>query len=62
MRSSLALILLLCLAGCGLLPAVKDAWRNPTMHVRIDYTEEQALDIYGNVRGFMQHLATRLSE
>ena len=44
------------------LHAVKDAWRNPTMHVRISYTEEQALDVYNSVRGFMRHIAKKVAE
>jgi len=46
----------------GHLQAVKVAWRNPTMHVVNQYTLEQAEDIFNAVRGFMRHLATRLSE
>lgn len=42
--------------------SVKDAWRNPTMHVQLTYTEEQAMEIYNNVSGFMRHIATKLSE
>lgn len=41
---------------------LKNAWRNYTMHRRGFYTEEQAEEIYNNVRGFMQKLATRLHE
>jgi len=41
---------------------MKDAWRNYTMHARGKYTEEEANDLLGNVRGFMQKLATRLHE
>ncbi len=44
------------------LMAVKDAWRNPTMHVRAKYTEEEALDIWNHVKAFMAHLATKLQE
>ncbi len=46
----------------GMLRAVKDAWRNPTMHVEKVYTEEQAEDIWNAVKGFMRHLATKLKE
>jgi len=42
------------------LRAVKDAWRNPTMHVDIRYDEEQARDVWNAVRAFMRHLATKL--
>lgn len=41
---------------------LKDAWRNYTVHVRGVYTEEMAEDIFNNVKGFMQKLATRLHE
>lgn len=44
------------------LMAVKDAWRNPTMHVEITYTEETSMDVYNHVQAFMRHLATKLSE
>jgi hypothetical protein len=42
--------------------AVKDAWRNPTMHVETNYDEESALDVWNHVRAFMRHLATKLKE
>ena len=41
---------------------VKDAWRNRTMHVGRVYTDEKAQQIFDNTKGFMQALATRLSE
>ena len=44
------------------LAAVKDAWRNPVMHVRGKYTEEEALDVWNHVQSFMRHLSTKLSE
>lgn len=44
------------------LRAVKDAWRNPTMHVERDYDDDEALDIFNAVRGFMRQLATKLHE
>jgi len=44
------------------LMAVKDAWRNPTMHVEINYDDERALDVWNAVGGFMRHLATKLSD
>jgi hypothetical protein len=44
------------------LRAVKDAWRNPTMHIDIHYDEEKARDVWNAVRAFMRHLATRLHE
>ena len=37
---------------------VKDAWRNPTMHPKDSYTEDQGIEIYANVRTFIKHLAT----
>lgn len=44
------------------LRAVKDAWRNPTMHVEIHYDSGQAEDVFNAVKSFMRHLATKLSE
>jgi len=44
------------------LRAVKDAWRNRTMHVEISYDEARATDVRSTVRVFMRHLATKLSE
>ena len=44
------------------LRAVKDAWRNPTLHVNRDYTDEMALDAWNAVKAFMRHLATKLTE
>jgi hypothetical protein len=44
------------------LRAVKSAWRNPTMHVGSQYSDEVAEDIFRAVRGFMRHLAVKLSE
>lgn len=44
------------------LMAVKDAWRNPTMHVEIHYNDEQAVDVWNHVGAFMRHLASKLSE
>lgn len=43
------------------LHAVKDAWRNPTMHVERHYDPEEAEDVWNAVRAFMRHLAKRLS-
>jgi hypothetical protein len=39
------------------LHAVKDAWRNPTMHPKATYTEEEAKEIFDNVKSFMRRLA-----
>jgi hypothetical protein len=36
---------------------VKTAWRNEVMHPKATYTEEQAEEIFNNVRGFMRELA-----
>lgn len=44
------------------LMAVKEAWRNPTMHVEINYDEDRAIDVWDTVRIFMRHLATKLVE
>ena len=44
------------------LRAVKDAWRNPTMHVERDYDEEEAWQVLNALRAFMRRLATRLHE
>ena len=44
------------------LRAVKDAWRNTTMHVEQNYSDETALEVWNAVRAFMRHLATKLGE
>jgi hypothetical protein len=44
------------------LSVVKNAWRNPTMHVENQYDEERAEDIFNSVKGFMRHLAKHLDE
>jgi hypothetical protein len=41
---------------------LKDAWRNYTMHARGKYTEEEAEQLYGNTRLFLQRIAERMSE
>jgi len=41
------------------LDAVRNVWRNATMHVDKKYTLEEAHDIFSAVRGFMRRLATR---
>lgn len=46
----------------AMLVAVKQAWRDPTMHLENRYSEEQARDIFHAVRGFMQILADRMDE
>jgi hypothetical protein len=44
------------------LMAVKDAWRNPTMHVEKKYTEEEAEDTWNATRAFMRQVATKIHE
>jgi hypothetical protein len=44
------------------LDAVKNPWRNSTMHVEKTYTEDQAEHIFIVVRGFMNELASRTDE
>jgi hypothetical protein len=44
------------------LRAVKDAWRNPTLHVEMNYDDDRALEIFNAVKAFMRHLAGKLSE
>ncbi len=45
------------------LRAIKDAWRNPTMHsIAAVYTEEKAEEIFGYVKGLMKKAAEKLKE
>jgi hypothetical protein len=44
------------------LDAVKNVWRNATMHVESKYTPEEAERIWGATRGLMIKLASRLDE
>jgi len=44
------------------LSAVRNPWRNATMHVEKRYTVEEADDVLAAVRGFMRLLASRLDE
>lgn len=44
------------------LDAVRNAWRNTTMHVENKYTSEEAEHIFVAVRGFMMKLASRMDE
>lgn len=44
------------------LRAVKDAWRNPVMHVEKKYSEEDTEEIFIAARAFMRHLAGKLAE
>ena len=42
--------------------AVRNAWRNATMHIENKYTEEEATNIFNAVKGFMQKLSSRMDE
>jgi HEPN domain-containing protein len=42
--------------------AIKDAWRNATMHVENIYTESEARDIFSNVKFLCQKVADRMDE
>jgi hypothetical protein len=44
------------------LDAVKNPWRNSTMHVENKYTNEEAEHIFAAVRGFMKKIASRMDE
>lgn len=44
------------------LDAVRQAWRNSTMHVERKYTEEEAEHLFAVVKGFMKAIASRLDE
>jgi hypothetical protein len=44
------------------LDAVRNVWRNATMHVENKYTLEEAEHIFGAVRGFMKKIASRMDE
>ena len=44
------------------LDAVRNVWRNTTMHVEKKYTSEEAEEICGAVRGFMRKLSDRCDE
>jgi hypothetical protein len=44
------------------LDAVKNPWRNGTMHVENKYTDEEAEHIFMAVKGFMKKLASRCDE
>ena len=43
------------------LRSVKNAWRNPTLHIERSYDEETALEVFNATKAFMRHLATKLS-
>jgi hypothetical protein len=42
------------------LHAVKEAWRNPTMHPRAIYDEQEAREIFDHVKTFMRRLVAIL--
>jgi hypothetical protein len=44
----------------GDLMTVKQAWRNPTMHIVRKYSAEEAEEIFRAVKRFMQHLEPRI--
>jgi hypothetical protein len=44
------------------LDAVKNPWRNETMHVEKKYTDDEAEHIFIAVKGFMKTLASRMDE
>lgn len=44
------------------LDAVKNPWRNATMHIENKYTEDEAEHIFIAVKGFMKKLASRVDE
>lgn len=44
------------------LDAVKNPWRNETMHVTGKYTDDEAKHIFVAVEGFMKKLSTRMDE
>ena len=46
----------------GDLMTIKQAWRNPTMHVGRKYSADEAEEIFRAVRTLMQHLATKIPD
>ncbi len=44
------------------LDAVRNPWRNATMHVENVYTEDEGTMIFNAVKGFMMKLATRMDD
>ncbi|MGY3694272.1 hypothetical protein ACVIGA_004352 [Bradyrhizobium sp. USDA 3240] len=46
----------------GNLTSIKIAWRNPTMHIVRNYTQDEAEDVLRAVRTFMRRLSERLSQ
>lgn len=49
-------------SATAMLRTVKEAWRNPTMHIERVYSQEQAEDIFNTVKAFMRQLAVKLTE
>ena len=47
---------------CASLDAVKNPWRNATMHVENKYTDDEVEHVFAAVRGFMTTLASRCDE
>jgi hypothetical protein len=43
----------------GDLLVIKQAWRNPTMHIDRKYAPEEAIEIFRAVKALMQRLASR---
>lgn len=44
----------------GDLISIKQAWRNPSMHIERRFPKEEAEEIFAAVRTLMQHLAKGL--
>ena len=44
------------------LDAVKNPWRNATMHPANKYTQKEAEHVFAAVRGFVMKLADRMDE
>ena len=44
------------------LEAVRNPWRNATMHIEKKYTDDEAEHIFVAVKGFMKKLASRCDE
>jgi hypothetical protein len=42
----------------AMLYAVKEAWRNDTMHPKQTYTEDEAVEIFDAVKSFIRRLAS----
>jgi hypothetical protein len=44
------------------LDAVKNPWRNSTMHIDNKYTDDEAEHVFAAAKGFMKKLASRMDE